>query len=237
MNPDTFHSMSAELSVGRECKFLTASLDEISLDGEFSGYASLFGKTDLGNDKVAKGAFSKSVRARKPAGIRMLFQHNPDKPIGVWEEIVEDEKGLFVRGRITKDVANGAEVLSLMRSGAIDGLSIGLKTKRSRRDKKSGTREILEADLWEISVVTFPMLPDARVSQVKNMTGSKHLPTIREFERWLTRDAGLTRSEARIVIGKGFSQLASRQDAAGISPAVLAEKIRQAAQSFNARRQ
>ena len=122
---------------------------------------------------------------------------------------------------------NGAEVLSLMRSGAIDGLSIGFKTKRSQRDKKSGIREILEADLWEVSVVTFPMLSEARVSQVKNLNHSKHLPTIREFERWLTQDAGLTRSEARTVIGKGFQQLASKQDAAGISEAALADKIRQ----------
>ena len=225
------------LIAGRECKFLSATLDEISVDGEFSGYASLFGKTDLGNDRVIKGAFDRSIRTRKPKGVRMLFQHNPDKPIGVWDEIIEDEKGLFVRGRIIKDVANGAEVLSLMRSGAIDGLSIGFKTKRSQKDKKSGVREILEADLWEISVVTFPMLPDARVSSVKNLNHSKHLPTVREFERWLTQDAGLTRSEARTVIGKGFSQLASKQDAAGISPAALADKIRQVAQSINARRQ
>ena len=221
----------------RECKFLSVALNDISDEGMFSGYASLFGETDLGRDRVIKGAFSRSIRARKAAGIRMLFQHNPDKPIGVWEELREDEKGLFVRGRIIRDVAVGAEVLSLMRSGAIDGLSIGFKTRRSRTDKKTGIREILEADLWEISVVTFPMLPEARVSQVKNIHKSKQLPTIRVFERWLTRDAGLTRSEARTVIGKGFTHLASRQDAAGNSSVALAEKIRQAAQIFNARRQ
>ncbi len=220
----------------RECKFLSVALNDISEEGIFSGYASLFGETDLGRDRVIKGAFARSIAARKASGIRMLFQHNPDKPIGVWEELREDEKGLFVRGRIIRDVANGAEVLSLMRSGAIDGLSIGFKTRRSRTDKKSGIREIFEADLWEISVVTFPMLPEARVSQVKNTKQSRQLPTIREFERWLTRDAGLTRSEARTVIGKGFTHLASRQDAAGNSSAVLAEKIRQAAQIFKARR-
>ncbi len=237
MNLQNSECKSSALFADRECKFLSASLEDISLDGVFSGYASLFDKTDLGNDRVVKGAFAKSIKTRKISGIRMLFQHNPDKPIGVWEEIIEDKKGLFVRGRIIKDVANGAEVLNLMRSGAIDGLSIGFKTKRARGNKKTGIREILEADLWEVSVVTFPMLPEARVSQVKNLNPSNRLPTIREFERWLTRDAGLTRSEARTVIGKGFSTLASTQDAAGISPAALAEKIRQTAQSFNARRQ
>ncbi len=222
------------LGVGRECKFSSAPFDEIAEDGTFSGYASLFGKTDLGNDRVVQGAFSKSIGIRKPGGIRMLFQHNPDKPIGVWEELREDASGLFVRGRIIKDVSNGAEVLNLMRSGALDGLSIGFKTRRSRTDKKTGIREILEADLWEISIVTFPMLADARVTQVKQL--QNHLPTIREFERWLTRDAGLTRSQAKTVIAKGFSTLAGKQDAVGISKAALAEKIRQATQTFKHRK-
>jgi HK97 family phage prohead protease len=223
------------LTAGRECKFSSTLFQEVGEDGTFSGYASLFGKTDLGNDRVVKGAFARSIKTRKPSGIRMLFQHNPDKPIGVWEELREDHRGLFVRGRITKDVANGAEVLNLMRSGALDGLSIGFKTKRARSDKKSGIREILEVDLWEISVVTFPMLPEARVSQVKNT--STNLPTIREFEGWLTRDAGLTRSQAKTVITKGFTTLAGTQDAAGISSAALADKIRQTAQSFRLRKQ
>ena len=219
---------------GRECKFSSSPISNVGEDGSFSGYASLFSKTDLGNDRVIKGAFERSVEQRKASGIRMLFQHNPDKPIGVWDEIREDDLGLWVKGHIIKDVSNGAEVLSLMRSGALDGLSIGFKTKRSRTDRKSGIRDILEADLWEISVVTFPMLPEARVSQVKKIT--KELPSVREFERWLTRDAGLTRSQARIVIGKGFTSLASMQDAAGISNTALTEKIRQATQSINVRR-
>ncbi len=220
--------------VGRECKFSTAPINEVTKDGVFSGYASLFGQTDLGNDRVLKGAFERSIRERKASGIRMLFQHNPDKPIGVWEELREDDRGLWVRGRIIKDVSNGAEVLNLMRSGALDGLSIGFKTKISNRDRKSGIREIVEADLWEISVVTFPMLPQARVSQVKRADG--RLPTVREFERWLTRDAGLTRSQAKSVIAKGFATIASKQDAASISSAALAKRIRQAAQSVNPRR-
>ena len=72
-------------------------------DGLFTGYASLFGKTDLGNDRVVKGAFVHSIRTRTPTGIRMLFQHNPDKPIGVWDEVREDDRGLWVQGHIIKD--------------------------------------------------------------------------------------------------------------------------------------
>ena len=194
-----------------ERKFVGLVLDEVEADGVFSGYASLFGRVDLGKDVVEKGAFAASLKARGAAGIRMLFQHDPAEPIGVWSEIREDARGLFVRGRLTKDVARAREVLSLMRGGALDGLSIGFRAVRAKSDPRSGVRRILEADLWEISVVTFPMLPDARVDMVK---GRRRLPTTREFESWLTRDAGLTRGEARCVIAKGFATLLRGRDAA-----------------------
>src|SRR5688572_16520757 len=184
-----------------ERKFVGLTLDEVEADGVFSGYASLFGAVDLGKDVVEKGAFAASLRARGAAGIRMLFQHDPAEPIGVWTEIREDARGLFVRGRLTKDVAPAREVLSLMRGGALDGLSLGLRAVKAKNDPRSGVRRILEADLWEISVVTFPMLPDARIDTVKGQrhSGRGRLPTTREFESWLTRDAGLTRGEARTV--------------------------------------
>ena len=194
-----------------ERKFVGLVLDEVEPDGVFSGYASLFGAVDLGKDVVEKGAFAASLKARGAAGIRMLFQHDPAEPIGVWGEIREDARGLFVRGRLTKDVARAREVLSLMRGGALDGLSIGFRAVRAKSDPRSGVRRILEADLWEISVVTFPMLPDARIDMVK---GRRRLPTTREFESWLTRDAGLTRGEARCVIAKGFATLLRGRDAA-----------------------
>jgi HK97 family phage prohead protease len=136
-------------------------------DGSFAGYASLFGEVDLGKDMVERGAFARSLTMRKASGIRMLFQHDPGEPIGAWVDIKEDRRGLFVRGRLAKGVARAREVLSLMRAGALDGLSIGFKTVRARRDPASGVRRILEADLWEISVVTFPMLPGARIETVK----------------------------------------------------------------------
>ena len=193
-----------------ERKFVGLSLDAIEADGVFSGYASLFGRVDLGKDVVEKGAFAASLKARSASGIRMLFQHDPAEPIGVWTDIREDARGLFVRGKLTRDVARAREVLSLMRGGALDGLSIGFRAVRTRKDSGSGVRRILEADLWEISVVTFPMLPDARIDTVK---GRKRLPTVREFESWLTRDAGLTRGEARRVIARGFADLVRGRDA------------------------
>lgn len=206
-----------------ERKFVGLTLDAVEEDGVFSGYASLFGRVDLGKDVVEKGAFSASLRARGAAGIRMLFQHDPAEPIGVWSEIREDARGLFVRGRLTRDVARAREVLSLMRGGALDGLSIGFRAVKAKNDPKSGVRRILEADLWEISVVTFPMLPDARIDTVKGRR--RRLPTTREFESWLTRDAGLTRGEARCVIARGFASLVGARDAA--PDGRLADRLRE----------
>ena len=153
----------------RETKFAAAEISEVEADGSFSGYASLFGETDLNRDVVMPGAFLKSIGTRGAAGIRMLFQHDPAAPIGVWRVVREDARGLFVSGRLMSEVAKGREVLALMRAGAIDGLSIGFRTVKGRTDAKSGVRSLIEVDLWEISVVTFPMLPAARVSAVKGM--------------------------------------------------------------------
>ena len=141
-----------------------AALMEARADGRFEGYASLFGVRDAGGDTVMRGAFAKSLRARRAGGVKMLYQHQAAEPLGVWSEIYEDGAGLFVRGRIIADVSRGREVLSLMREGALDGLSIGFKTVRAAR--AAGGRQILEADLWEVSVVTFPMLSGARVRRV-----------------------------------------------------------------------
>jgi Escherichia/Staphylococcus phage prohead protease len=163
----------------RETKFAAAELTEVEADGSFSGYASLFGETDLNRDVVMPGAFLKSIGKRGAGGIRMLFQHDPAAPIGVWRTVREDARGLFVSGRLMSEVAKGREVLALMRAGAIDGLSIGFRTVRGRTDAKSGVRHLIEVDLWEISVVTFPMLPAARVSTVKGARRDALLEAIR----------------------------------------------------------
>jgi HK97 family phage prohead protease len=151
-----------------EVKFARADLSAVDADGTFSGYASLFGKADLGRDMVMPGAFRASLKTRDIGGVKLLFQHDPNEPIGVWLDIREDSNGLFVKGRLTTEVERAREVLSLMRAGALDGLSIGYRTVRGLTDPKSGIRRLMEVDLWEISVVTFPMLPEARVSSVKS---------------------------------------------------------------------
>ena len=168
-SPVAYDGGGAVRGLHRETKFAHAELSGVEADGSFHGYASLFGETDLNRDLVLPGAFLKSIGKRGAAGIRMLFQHDPAAPIGVWREIREDSRGLFVSGRLMTEVAKAREVLALMRAGAIDGLSIGFRTVRGRTDAKSGVRSLLEIDLWEVSVVTFPMLPAARVSMVKGV--------------------------------------------------------------------
>ena len=208
----------------QEVKFADIKVGTVAEDGTFSGYASLFGVTDLARDSVEKGAFLKSLALRGVGGVRMLFQHDPAEPIGHWEEIREDARGLFVKGKLSLGVKRSREVLDLMRSKSLDGLSIGFRTVKARKDAGSSIRHILEADLWEISIVTFPMLPTARVAQVKAQV--LPFPTTREFEIWLRRDAGLSRGEARGVIARGFATVKRERDAAPTQSSKLERRIR-----------
>lgn len=144
------------------CRF-EAGID-VSEGCEISGYASVFGASDQGGDVVQKGAYGRSLKAMSLDGrrVKMLWQHDPGRPIGVWEEVREDDKGLFVKGRILAEVQAGAEALALIKAGAIEGLSIGYRTIRAEKSTQ-GARFLHELDLWEVSLVTFPMLPEARV--------------------------------------------------------------------------
>ena len=128
------------------------------------GHASLFGVVDLGRDAVEPGAFAAALARRGAAGIRMLFQHDPAEPVGRWTAMREDASGLWVEGRLTAGVQKADELAALISSGALDGLSIGFRTVRAANDRRSGVRRIVEADLWEVSIVTFPMLPGARLA-------------------------------------------------------------------------
>jgi hypothetical protein len=166
-------------SPAHETKAVACDLKAVEADGSFTGYASRFNVVDLGRDLVLPGAFKDSLGRRGARGIKMLFQHDPAEPIGVWLELREDAAGLYARGRILPEVERGREVLALMRAGALDGLSIGFRTVEGRTDAKSGVRRLSRVDLWEISVVTFPMLPEARVSAVKQYDDARLATAIR----------------------------------------------------------
>lgn len=150
---------------GLEHKFVALGTTETVEGGiAIEGYASFFGEVDRGGDVVTKGAYAKSLAEIAKGGgqVKMLWQHDPAQPIGVWDEVREDNRGLFVKGRILTDIAKGREAARLIEAGAIDGLSIGYRTVRAAKNDK-GQRLLKELELWEVSLVTFPMLPSARV--------------------------------------------------------------------------
>jgi HK97 family phage prohead protease len=164
--------MTVSLCRPPESKRLALDLRGLDADGLFTGYASLFGETDLANDVVEPGAFGASLARRGTAGVKMLWHHDPAEPIGCWLDIREDSRGLAVRGQLLPELTRGREALVLMRAGAVDGLSIGFRTVRARPGalgRKAAGRRLIEIDLWEISLVTFPMLPAARVHSVKGL--------------------------------------------------------------------
>lgn len=149
----------------------------IDADGTVEGYASLFGEIDQARDMVMPGAFEASLKARGVRRIPMLFQHDPAEPIGVWLELREDARGLFARGRLIPEVVRARELLALLKAGTADGLSIGFRTVKARNDRKARVRKLDIVDLWEISIVTFPLLTGARV----RAKGRAFDPSMRRF--------------------------------------------------------
>lgn len=151
---------------------------ELGADATLSGYASLFGAVDQGGDVVEKGAYAASLERLRSCGtsVKFLWQHDPSQPIGVWDEVREDARGLYVKGRLLTETRQGAEAAALIKAGAIDGLSIGYRTIRADHDGK-GHRRLAELELWEVSLVTFPMLQQARVGAKSDSLA----PTLQEL--------------------------------------------------------
>ena len=127
------------------------------------GWASRFYARDLNDDVVAPGAFAASLARTGPAGVKMLWQHDADEPVGVWETVEERPEGLWVRGRLLDATPRGRLAASLVSAGAADGLSIGFRAVRARKDDTGRLRVLTEVELWEVSLVTFPMLAGARL--------------------------------------------------------------------------
>jgi HK97 family phage prohead protease len=158
-------SASIRLLAAPEVKLLAEAPRDLTPEGTFEGYASLFGVADLGRDIVMPGAFTGSLARRGAGGIRMLWQHDPAEPLGRWLSLTEDHRGLHVRGQLNLAVRRAREVAAMMKDGSVDGLSIGFRVVEARPER--GLRRLVKVDLWEISIVTFPMLPGARVGAVK----------------------------------------------------------------------
>ena len=167
--------------------------------GAVEGYGSVFGGVDNYGDMIEAGAFAASLAKRKP---KMLWQHRMDKPIGVWDEVVEDGHGLRMKGRLA-NTEQGIEARELVKMGAMDGLSIGFRTIR---DEMIGNNRVLkEVELWEVSFVTLPADEAARASV-------KSLSTERECEDAL-RDMGFSRREAKAFLSRGWAGVIGLRDA------------------------
>lgn len=189
----------------------------------FEGYGAVFGNTDSYGDVIAKGAFRNTIREAKASGVwpAMLQQHggwqmsaDDMMPIGVWTEMSEDDHGLLLKGTLAP-TTRGREMYTLMKMQprpAITGLSIGyrpVKWKTSTKPEEP-RRTLTEVSLVEISPVTFPANPKARIAAAKNNTG------IRLAEKAL-RDAGFSAAEAKAIVAGGFKQQPTARDAGGLA--------------------
>lgn len=196
-------------------KFETKSLTDT---GEFEGYASTFGNVDQGGDIVEPGAFIESVVKAKSDGrtIPMLWQHDQSEPIGVWKDIAEDSKGLYVKGQLVLEGDQTAQrAYGKLKAKALGGMSIGYSIPAGGSapdDKRRGVMRLSKIDLREISLVTMPMNIQARVTGVKAILDGGALPTVREFEDHL-RDAGFSKSLATAIAGKAAPHLRGEPDA------------------------
>jgi len=187
---------------GREVRSYVLQLKAVGEDGTIEGYGSVFGVRDAYDDVIAPGAYAESLKAHKAAGTMpaMLWQHDASAPIGVWLEMVEDAKGLRIKGRLALETAKGAEAYALLKMGALNGLSIGFVAKQWAYDRDTDVRTLTEVELWEVSLVTFPANEAARITGVKAADVAS-IKTIRQAEQTL-RDAGFSADAAKALIAE-----------------------------------
>lgn len=152
----------------REYKSFKFELESADESGEFSGYAAVFGNKDSDGDVIEKGAFSKTIREDFDR-IKILSQHTDcELPIGKPLELREDDKGLFIRGKIS-DTAKGRDIQTLMKDGVLNELSIGYDAVEFNYDSEQGARRLKEIKLWEVSIVTWAMNDQAKIDEVKSL--------------------------------------------------------------------
>jgi HK97 family phage prohead protease len=188
----------------------------VSDDGTFEGYGSIFGNVDSQGEVVEPGAFTAGLvdAKRKGRTVKMLWQHDPMQPIGVWDDLAEDAKGLYVKGRLLKDVsARASEAYGLLKAGALDGLSIGYRTLDAEPDaSRPNILRLVKLDLREVSIVTFAANERARVDSVKHILAAGELPTVREFEGAL-RELGLSKAKAAAIAAAATPHLRGEPEA------------------------
>ena len=201
-----------DTATGREVRSFALQVKAVNEDGTVEGYGSVFGVPDSYDDVVAAGAFAKSLADHKAAGTMpaMLWQHGADAPIGIWTEMVEDAKGLRVKGKLALEVTQGKEAHALLKMGAINGLSIGFVSKEWAYDRDTEIRTLNAVDLWEVSLVTFPANGKSRITNVKS---ADELSAPKDAERIL-RDAGFSKADATAFVSRVMRMGEERSDSA-----------------------
>lgn len=186
--------------------------EEINENGSFTGYASVFDKKDdsrrwidgiiTEGDVVRYGAFTESISkgGRNGNGIVMLWQHMSDQVPGIWTSFEENKTGLKVKGDLLLDTQLGKESYVRAKNGAIKGLSIGFDTIEWSLDEKKKIREIKKAELWEISLVTFPAQKKANIIDVKSLEHNFKTMNERDFENYLREAGNLSREAAKYIV-------------------------------------
>ncbi len=174
-------------------------------DGSIEGFGSVFGNVDMGLDRIERGAFKETLRERRGEPVPMLWQHFDNQPIGVWDDLHEDKRGLYVRGQINLDTQQGREARSLVKQGAVRGLSIGYRPVDFKFEED--VRVLQRVELWEVSLATFPMNREARVVGVKNDTPKMLEQQLRDY-------FGLSRTAAKRVAAfiRNFEHEAESRD-------------------------
>lgn len=183
-------------------------------DGFFSGYLAVFDNIDSHGDVIRKGAFLKTIEEWKAKGKypAIFWNHDPDEPIGVFTLMREDEKGLYVEGRLLiLDIVRAKSTYALMKVKAIDGMSIGYITIQATHDPQTMIRELLELELVEGSIVAFPSNPNSLISSVKSKLQDGEMPSLPEFEKFL-RESGFSKTQATVIASKGLRHLLSESE-------------------------
>lgn len=183
-------------------------------DGFFSGYGAVFGNLDWYNDIILPGAFKQTLNDWTAKGKYppVLWNHSTNEPIGVYTKMVEDEKGLYVEGKLLiNDVARAKSTHALLKAGAIDGMSIGYRTIKSSHNESTDIRELIQLGLDEISIVTMPANEKSTVTSVKSKLEGGELPSLPEFEKFL-RESGFSKSQSVAIAGKGLRHLLSESE-------------------------
>lgn len=208
---------------------------DLKAEGEgyrLTGYGSVFGEVDTYREVVAKGAFKESLRELESKGrkLPMLWQHRTAEPMGVWDDVRENDRGLYVGGDLLKGVQVAEEARLRAKAGAVTGLSIGYYVLDDSLDEKSGIRTLKKLELLEVSLVTFPANDTARVDGIKFALNNGGKPTIREFEALLRQEFGFSKRAATMIARQGYGAWAGRESGPEGDPEIreALDELRQA---------